>query len=312
VDDILVIAKTLKEVTDTKTALLNTFDARDMGDAKYFLGMTIERDRVNRTIKLCQERAVIDLLGKYNLSECYPKLTPLSNVLRASDGEPLDTKTYPYASLVGSLLYLAVCTRPDISHAVGALARFMSAPRTAHWTAAKGVLKYLAGTSSYGLVFGGSTTELQGYCDADYASDTDTRRSTTGYVFMLNGSAISWSSRRQPTVAASTTEAEYMAAASATKEALWLRQLLTDLCYPCSTVTIHDDNQSTIKLLKNPISSQRSKHIDVAHHFARERITRGEIDFVYLPTGEMLADALTKPVPRPKLEFCRKGMGVQE
>ena len=118
-----------------------------------------------------------------------------------------------------------------------------------------------------------------GYCDSDYAGDLDTRRSTTGYVFIMNGGAITWSSRRQQTVAASTTEAEYMAAAAATKEALWLRKLINDLQKPVSTVTIRADNQGAIKLLKNPITSLRSKHIDVIYHFARERVMRKEVAF---------------------------------
>ena len=153
---------------------------------------------------------------------------------------------------------------------------------------------------------------LEAYCDADYAGDIDTRRSTTGYVYILNGGAISWSSRLQPTVAASTTEAEYMAAAYSIKEGLWLRTLLRDLGMEIGTITICADNQSAIKLLKNPVFSMRSKHIDVIYHFARERVALKDITFKYISTKEMIADALTKPLPAAKFYYCRDGMGVKQ
>ena len=162
-------------------------------------------------------------------------------------------------TLIGSLMYLASCTRPDIAQAVGALARYMSKPTTTHWTAAKHVLRYLAGTTDYGIIFTPSDSTLNAYCDANHAGDIDTRRSTTGYVFTFNSGAITWSSRLQPTVAASTTEAEYMAAASTVKEALWLRKLFTDLDLHIACIDIKSDSQSAIHMLKNPVISLRSK-----------------------------------------------------
>ena len=153
-------------------------------------------------------------MGKYGLQDAKPRSLPLDPALRLTQAESdlLDAPTAAsYSQLVGSLLYLSVCTRPDIAQAVGALSKFMASPSTVHWQAANGVLRYLAGTTHYGLNFGGSNTGLEGYCDADYAGDLDTRRSTTGYVFILNGGALSQSSKRQPTVAVSTSEAEYMA-----------------------------------------------------------------------------------------------------
>ena len=153
---------------------------------------------------------------------------------------------------------------------------------------------------------------MLGYCDADYAGDVDTRRSTTGYVFLYNGGALSWSSRRQPTVAASTTEAEYMAEAAAAKEAIWLRKLLGDLGVKVpATIKIMADNQSAIKLASNPVTSARSKHIDVLYHFVRERVAREEIEFEYIATAQMVADSLTKAVPEDKVVFCRNSMGVR-
>ena len=255
---------------------------------------------------------IVDLLTEYKLDDGKPRLVPLSPsvTLARGEGEPLDTNAYPYSKLVGSLLYLSVCTRPDISYAVGALSRYMSCPTTVHWQAALGVLRYLSGTRDQGITFRGSGDTLLGYCDSDYAGDIDTRRSTTGYAFILNGAAISWSSKRQPTVAASTTEAEYMAAAAAVKEALWLRTLLTELDFKIDCVNINADNQGAIKLLKNPVSSIRSKHIDVVHHFARERVLRGEVAFHYIATDKMIADALTKALPETKHTFCKVSMGV--
>ena len=314
VDDLLIASQDLSVVQGIKETIKKLFDARDLGDAKMFLGIVINRDRPARTIKLTQERLVDDLLTQHNMLDAAPKELPLSPgaVLSKTAGDRLDTSIYPYSSLVGSLLYLSITTRPDIAQAVGALARHMATPTTTHWQAAKGVVRYLQGTKTQGLTFGDASenTVIQGYCDSDYAGDIDTRRSTTGYVFLLYNGAVSWASKRQPTVAASTTEAEYMAAAFAAKEALWLRTLLSDFKIAGDKITINADNQSALKLLYHPISSARSKHIDVAHHFVRERVERGEIDFVYVSTDKQVADMLTKPLPVGKLKFCKAQMGV--
>ena len=277
--------------------------------------MDIHRNRTARTISLGQSHLTAELLAKYGMADCNPLAVPLSSATKLTKaGELLDTSTYTYSQLIGSLLYISVCTRPDISQAVGALARHMAAPTTTHWLAAKGVLRYIAGTPNYGITFSGGGSSggfnLEAYCDADYAGDIDTRRSTTAYVFTLGKGAISWSSRLQPTVAASTTEAEYMAAAYAIKEGLWLRTLLNDLGLEIATITINADNQGAIKLLKNPVFSVRSKHIDVIHHFARERVARNDICFKYISTTKMVADALTKPLPSTKFNFCRTEMGI--
>lgn len=300
-------------ITSTKQRLMGIFDARDLGEASYFLGMDIIRDRTNRTIKLAQGRLTADLLTKHNMLEAKSLSTPLSTSTKLTkDGTPLDRSTFGYSQLIGSLMYLSICTRPDISQAVGALARYMANPTISHWQAAKGVLRYIAGTANHGITFGGNGLILEAYCDADYAGDIDSRRSTTGYVFILNGGAISWSSRLQQTVAASTTEAEYMAAASAIKEALWLRQLLQGLALDLNTIPIKADSQSAIKLLKNPVFSMRSKHIDVIYHFARERVARNDVSFSYIKTDHMVADALTKPLPSTKFHFCRSAMGITD
>jgi transposase InsO family protein len=315
VDDILIISKDPVAATEAKNALMSTFDIRDLGDAKYFLGMELIRSRKNRTLKIVQQRMVEELVSKYGLTNAKTKGVPMSPSTRLTkpndDNKVLDKTAFGYSELVGSLLYLAVCTRPDIAYAVGALARHMAKPTMEHWNAAKAVVRYLAGTVDYGICFGNSNNELMGYCDADYAGDLNTRRSTTGYTFILNGGVVSWSSRLQPTVAVSTAEAEYMAAAAAVKEALWLRTLLNDLDINAGTIPILCDNQGAIKLLKHPIASVRSKHIDVIYHFARERVARKEVTFDYCATDKMVADCMTKPLPEYKFISCRNNMGVR-
>jgi histone deacetylase 1/2 len=311
VDDILVITGDATALASTKTQITTAFDTRDLGPATFFLGIDIVRDRATKTIKLTQTRHTTDLLSKFNMDNSKPFDTPSSIALKlTAEGERLDTMEHPYSTLIGSLMYLASCTRPDIAQPVGALARYMSKPTTAHWTAAKHVLRYLAGTTNYGIVFTPSNSTLDAYCDANHAGDIDTRRSTTGYVFTFNNGAITWSSRLQPTVAASTTEAEYMAAAATVKEGLWLRKLFGDLDLHIDCIDIRCDSQSAIHMLKNPVVSLRSKHIDIVHHFARERVARGEVKFSYIPTDAMVADILTKPLPTAKFKFCRAAMGI--
>lgn len=313
VDDILIASKELAAVQAVKTELGATFDVRDLGEAKFFLGMEITRNREERTIKLSQVRAINDLMSKFNMSDAKTKTTPISVTTRLSKGgsKEVDKERVPYMELVGSLLYLASCTRPDIAQAVGALSRYMAHPTEHHWSTAKGVLRYLAGTPQLGIVFKPGDGELEGYCDASYADDVDSRRSTTGYTFLLGGGAVSWSSRLQPTVALSTAEAEYMAASSAVKEALWLRKLMGDLGLGSTEpVLIQSDSQAAIKLLTNPIVSARSKHIDVQHHFTRERVVRREVRFEYCPTDRMIADCLTKAVSEHKFLSCIAGMGL--
>lgn len=299
--------------------LAEKFEVHDIGEANYFLGMEIVRDRERNTIKLSQNRYVTDVVDKYKHFYYAPtgkgKDIPMSPATKLSkeDSDVLDYTKYPYRELVGSLLYAAVCTRPDIALSVGILARHMASPTSKHWAAAIDVVKYLAGTKGYGITYSGTDVSAQGWCDSDYGGDLDTRRSTAGYIFTINRGAVIWSSKRQPTVAVSTAEAEYIAAAAAVKEALWLHKVLIDLDMAKEgPVNIWCDNQAAIKLLKHPIASARSKHIDIAHHFVRERVEMGEVEFAYCSTESNLADCMTKALPSAKFAQCRLGMGVME
>ena len=313
VDDILVAYKSLEDIQHVKHRLTEVFKIRDLGEAKYFLGMGLDRNRQAKTLKLTQERLATELVSKYGMMEGKTKTVPMSTsskLVQATEDNMLDKEAYKYSELVGSLLYLSVCTRPDISQAVGVLARHMARPSMEHWTAAKGVLRYIAGSLQTGILFGKGSTTVEAYCDSDFASNTETRRSTTGFVFTLAGGALTWSSKLQPTVAVSTSEAEYMAAAQAVKEALWLNTLLSDFGIRAGAQKIYCDSQGAMKLLKHPIASIRSKHIDVLHHFARDRVMRKEVSFEYCSTESMVAHCFTKPLPIRKYRFCCAGMGV--
>jgi hypothetical protein len=311
VDDALFYCADEASIDTLMAKLMKIFDLRALGETKAFLGMEILRDKEAGIIQITQRRMAADLAERFGMSDAKPRSLPVSPSVKLIAGtDNLDPDVYPYAELVGGLLYLSTCTRPDIAQAVGALSRYMSKPTMEHWTAAKGVLRYVIGTANTSLTFSAAKPELEIYCDADYAGDIDTRRSTTGYVILMQGGAVSWSSRLQPTVAMSTTEAEYMAAAAVTKEALWLRTLLEDLGSPTKTMTIKCDNQGAIKLVKNPIASQRTKHIDVMHHFVREHVASGSIVFEYCDTQRMVADIFTKPLPAVKFMFCKSAMGL--
>jgi hypothetical protein len=226
------------------------------------------------------------------------------------EGKLLNTEECPYAKLVGSLLYLANRTRPDIAQSVGVLSRYMSCATIKHWRLKKSVLSYLARTIDVGLEYGSKPLGLEGFCDANHAGDVVSRRSTTGYVFTVAGGAVSWASKLQPTVAFSTVKAKYMAAAHATKEALWMKKLCNDLELKCDGVLIQCDNQGTIWLVKHPIASQRSKQNDISHHFVRERVLRKEIRFECCSTDWMPADFLTKALAPAKFESCCKMCGI--
>lgn len=312
VDDIIIATKSKAFSTDIKSKLLTAFDGRDLGPVTSFLGISITRDRVNRSLSMDQGHYTKELLATYKMDGCKPKSVPMDPGLRLSvnDGKPLSLTNCSYGSLIGSLMYLAVSTRPDIAYSVGALARFMSRPTTVSMAAAKALLRYLAGTSGHRLNFSGSSNKLAIYTDSDYAACPDTRKSVSGFVITLNGGAVNWRSKKQSTVTLSTTEAEYVAAAAATREVLWFRHLADSLDIKVDVYNIFGDNKSTLSLIKNPILSFQSKHIDITCHFLRERAARGEVTFTYMPTDQMLADVFTKALPKNKHDECCKGLGV--
>ena len=216
----------------------------------------------------------------------------------------------PYSSVVGSIMYAMVCTRPDISHAVSVVSRYMSNPGKEHWHAVKWILRYLRGTTNACLEFGKSKNMVVGYVDSDYAGDLDKRRSITGYVFTLGSSVISWKATLQPTVVLSTTEAEYMAVVEAVKEAIWLRGLVGELSSNLQKIIVHCDSQSAICLTKDQMFHERTKHIDIKYHFIRDIISEGNIGIAKIGTSDNPADMMTKPLPTSKFKHCLNLIGV--
>jgi hypothetical protein len=221
-------------------------------------------------------------------------------------------KEIPYQEAVGSLMYAMVATRPDLTFAVSVVSRFMSKPGPMHWMAIKRIMQYLKATLDMRLRIGEKHMEVKGYSDADWAGDVENRRSTSGYVFFVGEGAVSWNSKRQQTVAQSTMEAEYMAMSRCTREAIWLRQLMEDVgCVQEEATTIMCDNQGSMALAKNPTKHDRSKHIDVQHHFIREKVENKVIELEYCPTQYMVADVLTKALARDRHETLSDSMGLE-
>jgi histone deacetylase 1/2 len=234
VDDLILLTDTEEEMIDLKTSLANHFKMKDMGVLHYCLGVSVTiKDGV---LQISQEQYIGKIMRKYKLQDCKTVSTPMDlNVkLVKDDGYSKPVDVVQYQSMVGSLIYAAIATRPDIAYAVAALAKFNSSPTEAHLTAVKRVFRYLKGTAQLRLQYQETDVNVEGYSDADWASDSDDRRSTSGNVFVMSGGAISWTSKKQPTVAISTSESEYIALCFATQEAVWLRQLMKDLQMDCS------------------------------------------------------------------------------
>jgi len=272
--------------------------------------MKVMRNRAARTLTLSNPGHTATLLEAFGMDKTTPNKTPMaSGVKLTKTGEGLLPIGNRYAELVGSLLYLATTTRTDIAFAVRVLSRFMSCPEEDHMRAAKGVLRYLRGTTRLGVVYSGSEP-LQGFVDAVWAGDIDGRRSTTGFVFTCNGGAIAWASKRQSTVATSTAKAECVAAAMATKEALWLCKLLSALGVDGGAVAMVEDNESCLALGNNPEATGRTKHVDVAYHMVRNYQAREDVAFYFLSSADMPADGLTKPLPSPAFTAFRGSIGV--
>ena len=304
------------EWQDMYLALHKRFKIKLMGDSKWILGMRIRRDRAQRTLFLDQQQYTTNLLVKYGLDQCRARSVPEKKGDDREDARDLggaQADKQRFMELTGALLYLSICTRPDTLHATHALTQHMQDPKQRHEAAAECVLRYLSGTKSLGLQFGGhassnpigaqqassreDTACVSGYADADWASDRVTRRSTTGWLMFLNGDLISWQTRKQHTVSQSTCEAELYAQADVMKEIMWVTGLLRELGLTVADgAVVYGDNQSTITVSQNGIKGERTKHIDIKYHFVKEQLDAGAIRLQWIETSKQLADILTKAV----------------
>ncbi|PIK49004.1 hypothetical protein BSL78_14110 [Apostichopus japonicus] len=282
---------------------------KDLLEISYFLGINFIQGEGE--ISMDQSKYIMKILDKFSMSDCKPRSTPCEvKVGNHSDqNEKVDPKRY--REIVGSLIYLATCTRPDIAWVVGRLSQNLADPRVEDLVTAKHVLRYLKGTVEYKVKYRKSHPEsvkLTAYSDSDWGNSAD-RKSTTGYCFFLNDESapISWRAKRQATVALSTCEAEYMALGATTQEALYLLQLLGGMFGDkLHCAYIKGDNQGAIALCKDPVFRQRSKHVDIKYHFIRSVLKEGKIHLQYCPTEQMVADLLTKPATKAKLQTFKR------
>jgi hypothetical protein len=335
VDDFVSLSTTndLNDVTERDLKI--HFEIKALGQPNLLLGMKVSIQ--SNYISLSQSHYIDALLAKYGLTDANPVTTPMDPNVKldaySKDGETElageadprdfvgnsrdDSKiTHGYAQLIGSLMYLAIGTCPDIAYAVNRLAQYTANPKSLHWTAVKRVFRYLKYTKHRALTFGGDddnirNTDLNFFCDADWANDGSDRKSISGYVTIVAGGAVSWSSKKQQTVALSTAEAEYIAATHIAKQVLWHRSLYQELAFPLyTTSTIFTDNQAAISISHHPEFHSRTKHIDIAHHFLRDLISQKVINTIYVNTNDNLADLFTKGLSRDVHESLASRIGI--
>jgi hypothetical protein len=325
VDDLLVAAKDLERVGQIKRALMERFEMTDFGEAETILGIAIKRNRERGTLVLDQSEYIQSLLVKFRQTNSQYSSTPLDRAAAplskahcpVSETERAAMADKPFREVVGSLMHLMVCTRPDIANAVSTLSRFLQDPGAYHWDAAIRVLQYLHKTKDYGLKYTRTEDDpvivgdLKGYCDSDWAGERDTYVSTGGWIFLMNGGAISWQCKRGKTPAQSSCDAEYVAEGLAVQEICHLRNILSELhLEPSDPIPLFSDSKSAIQITKNPVFHERSKHVALKYHFSRHVQADGRMSIKYIPTDHQVADALTKPMYGPKMTWAREHMGL--
>lgn len=315
VDDFILFYNDQVLTTQIKEKLKESFEMKDLGAIKRCLGMEIIRDRVNRKISIYQKSYAEQIMKKFNMDNAKPINNPLEPGLEFTEherGEEDKCKNIPYQEAIGSLLYLSQVSRPDITFA-DLLSRYNNNYRNVHWNAVKRLLRYIKGTVDYKLTFsrdGGDNLNV--YCDADWGNKINERYSVTGYCFLIQGGAIIWNSKKQKTVALSSCEAEYMSISSTLQELLWIRNLISEInpSVVSGPTKLFCDNIGALELSKNSIINDRSKHIDVRHHFIREHIKNNDVCVEYIASDKNIADFLTKPLSGLKHKINVENIGL--
>jgi hypothetical protein len=317
VDDLILISNTSSEADQVEKELSQEFDIKLLGEPALLLGIQVTRDRQNKSLSLCQSNYIGQILKRMGMEHCNTVSTPMDrgvdlgnpNLLEQGD----EKVSAAYAQAIGSLLYCALCTRPDIAFSVHTLAQYTKNPSQVHWTAVKRVFRYLKGTQNQSLTYGGDqewSDQLATFCDADWASNPH-RKSISGYIVMLAGGAVAWSSKKQTTIALSTAEAEYVAATHAAKQILWQRSLLEEASMEqAEQAILWSDNQAAIAIAKNPEHHARTKHIDINLHFLRDYVESGTISIQHVSSKNNIADILTKALSRHLHQDLTSRLGV--
>ena len=290
-----------------------TFEIK-VSEVDTFVGMQISRNRENESIFLHQEAYASRILQRFNVLDVPCDLPADPNTVLCAPKENVNLKV-PYREVIGSLMFLCVVSRSDLTYIVNFLSRYVNNFDKSHWRAAQRVLKYLKQTSSLGLSYKASESNnfcMKAYSDADFAGDRDQRRSTSGCVVQLSSGPVIWCSKRQSVTALSTAEAEYIAASVTARQVSWLRHFLKDLGFPCKNPSnLYIDNTAAISWAKDPVLNNKNKHIETKYHYVRGKVERKQISVLYVHTHLQIADLLTKNFNKERFMYIRKLIGMQ-
>ncbi|PWA92773.1 zinc finger, CCHC-type [Artemisia annua] len=311
VDDMLIFGTDQNQVDLTKEFLSSKFSMKDMGEADVILGIRIKHE--SNKISISQSHYIEKVLRKFNYFDCTPVSTPMDTSEKLMPNTGKAVSQLEYSKVIGCLMYAMTCTRPDIAFAVGKLSRYTSNPSAHHWKAVQRVLKYLKKTMDYSLSYTGYPSVLEGYTDASWISNTEDNSSTSGWVFLLGGGAISWASKKQTCITSSTMESEFVALAAAGKEAEWLKNLLLEIPLwpkPIAPISIRCDSAATLSKAYSQMYNGKSRHLGVRHSMIRELIMNGVVSIEFVRSQQNLADHLTKGLARDLVLKSAKGMGL--
>ena len=319
VDDLTLVSPDLEVLIEIKRALAKKYKITDLGEISYMLKMEIKRDRKNKLLTISQKKYIDDVLQRFNASDLPSSPTPQTPGLKLVPGRKLTeaeikAQPYPYRQLVGCFQYLVRGTRPDIANAVRELSKYLTCFNATHFKEARRLLQYLKHTQTHGLVFDGTNgLTIEVFSDASFGNKEENRKSITGYILRLANATVIGRSQAQKSVTLSTTEAELMAASEATKEAQWVRWLITELGFKVpAKIPLWCDNTATIDTIKNAGNHPSTKHIETRNLFLREIYEKGYIDLSFCKSEDQIADIMTKALPRFQFEKLREQLGVAE